>query len=332
MTKWSGWWRAYDEALYDEKLQWLPADLFKAWFNICCLNSQNGGVLPELKVIAFRLRVSELEATNIMDRLIEADLIDLHADGTMSPHNWNGRQYKSDVSTPRVKKYRDKRRNVSGNVSETADETLDETFPKRKGNRKRNAHETAAREERNVAGNAMASVSVTPPDSDSETDSEQRIDDDGSASARPKSRITAEALSIADELQKIAGIRSRLDVPPSWCGAALQVQTWMDGGWTRDEIITGGTVAMARKRDGSPASVNFFQFEIAKQHARCNTPLPDVKFDPDQKVPPDARDAKTVQSAARDFARQFRKFDEPIDSGGANGIDVGYLSKEGRGG
>jgi len=41
----------------------------------------------------------------------------------MEPHNWNGRQYKSDVSTDRVKRYRERKRNVSGNDDETANET-----------------------------------------------------------------------------------------------------------------------------------------------------------------------------------------------------------------
>ena len=33
------------------------------------------------------------------------------------PHNWEGRQYKSDGSTERVKRFRERQRNVSGNVS-----------------------------------------------------------------------------------------------------------------------------------------------------------------------------------------------------------------------
>jgi hypothetical protein len=40
------WWRAYDESADDPKLQRLSADLFRALFNLVCLASRNGGVLP----------------------------------------------------------------------------------------------------------------------------------------------------------------------------------------------------------------------------------------------------------------------------------------------
>jgi hypothetical protein len=57
-------------------------------------------------------------------------LAQLHAAGLLdktetgfTPHNWNGRQYKSDVSTERVKRFRQHKRNVSSTVTETAPET-----------------------------------------------------------------------------------------------------------------------------------------------------------------------------------------------------------------
>lgn len=119
----SRWWRAYDEAVDDPKLQRLSGEMFKAWFNLMCLASQNNGVLPDLADIAFKLRVKEEKAWDILDHLGFAGLID-RTDGeggayTLAPHNWNGRQYKSDVSTERVKRFRKRGRNVSETPPET---------------------------------------------------------------------------------------------------------------------------------------------------------------------------------------------------------------------
>jgi hypothetical protein len=53
--------------------------------------------------------------------LVSAGLLDVTSVG-LEPHNWRSRQYKSDVSTARVKQYRERHRNVSPNVTETPPE------------------------------------------------------------------------------------------------------------------------------------------------------------------------------------------------------------------
>jgi hypothetical protein len=121
------WWRAYEESLDDPKVQLLDPPVFKAWFNLLCLTSANGGVLPPMPHIAFKLRVPVLQAELVLSVLIEADLFEKREDGTIAPHNWNGRQYRSDVSTLRVKRFRKRKRNVSPTVSETPPETETET-------------------------------------------------------------------------------------------------------------------------------------------------------------------------------------------------------------
>lgn len=114
----SRWWRAHASALDDPKVQRLPGETFKAWFNVLCLACLHDGMLPPLSDIAFKLRKSEEATTKLLDALKEAGLIDIGAEGCM-PHNWNKRQYKSDVSTERVQRFREQRRND------------EETFPKR---------------------------------------------------------------------------------------------------------------------------------------------------------------------------------------------------------
>lgn len=120
------WWRAYNEALNDPKLQLLSGDLFKTWFNLICIASGNDGVLPCVADIAFALRLSEEETEKRLSALVDAGLFDRDKTG-MKPHNWNARQFKSDVSTERVKRFREKNRNVSETVSSSVSETPPDT-------------------------------------------------------------------------------------------------------------------------------------------------------------------------------------------------------------
>lgn len=116
------WFRMYSELLDDPKVQMLPAALFKVWVNLLCLTSKNEGKLPDLTAVAFALRLDEEATREALEKLTERGLLDNAEDGTQ-PHNWNERQYKSDVSTERVKRHRQQLRNVSGNVPPTAIET-----------------------------------------------------------------------------------------------------------------------------------------------------------------------------------------------------------------
>lgn len=111
----SRWWRAYDEAVDDPKLGALTDRQHRAWFNLCCITSQNGGTLPPMPAVAFKLRMTVEKAKATVAELVALKLFDIHA-GTqkVAPHNWTTRQYKTDVTDPtaaqRAKRYRDKRR------------------------------------------------------------------------------------------------------------------------------------------------------------------------------------------------------------------------------
>lgn len=120
------WFRFYAEALDDPKVQRLPAEVFKGWVNLLCLAKKNDGILPPLQDIAFALRVSDEYAWELIETLTKHGLLD-NEGNDYEPHNWNGRQYKSDVSTERVKRFRKRQQEVSGNGDETPDETPPET-------------------------------------------------------------------------------------------------------------------------------------------------------------------------------------------------------------
>lgn len=116
------WFRMYDEVLDDPKVQGLSPEDFRGWVNLLCLTNKNGGRLPPIEDISFCLRLPIIDAGSLVDRLRIASLIDTVKGGTngsaIAPHGWSKRQYKSDGSTERVKRFR----NASKSLHETGPE------------------------------------------------------------------------------------------------------------------------------------------------------------------------------------------------------------------
>lgn len=109
------WFRFYNDAVNDPKVQKLSGDMFKAWVNLLCLASKGDGAVVKADV-QFLLRVTEKCARGIIEFMIEHNLFDDRGD-VVTPHNWDGRQFKSDASNDRVKRYRDRKRNGECNVT-----------------------------------------------------------------------------------------------------------------------------------------------------------------------------------------------------------------------
>lgn len=112
----SRWFRMYDDIVNDPKVLCLSSDTLRwQWVALLCIASKNGGVLPAVTHVAITLRLVPHRAAAVLAELCAAGLLDKNDDGTFIPHNWDGRQYKSDVTDPtaaqRMKRYRDNRRN-----------------------------------------------------------------------------------------------------------------------------------------------------------------------------------------------------------------------------
>lgn len=118
----SRWFRFYDDSINDAKLLRLSDELFRAWVTLLCLASKHDGILPALEDIALTLRVKRSKVDSWVAALHSGGLLDL-VDSNYAPHNWSVRQFKSDVSTERVQRYRNNKRNVSETPSETAPDT-----------------------------------------------------------------------------------------------------------------------------------------------------------------------------------------------------------------
>lgn len=127
----SRWFRFYTEALDDPKVQRLDGETFKLWVNLLCLTAKHDGTLPSVSDIAFALRIDEIACQSLLDRLLIAGLIDTLKGGIngfrIAPHGWSERQYKSDTSTDRVKRFRERHKNVSETAPDTETDTDTDT-------------------------------------------------------------------------------------------------------------------------------------------------------------------------------------------------------------
>jgi hypothetical protein len=132
----SRWFRFYDEALNDPKVQRLAGETFKAWVNLLCLASKSeDGVLPPIADIAFALRLTEEQTSDLLNQLYKLQLFDEvevpDAPMSYTPHNWKARQYKTDITDPttaaRSKRYRDAKRDANRDGTVTVTDTRADT-------------------------------------------------------------------------------------------------------------------------------------------------------------------------------------------------------------
>jgi hypothetical protein len=86
------WFRIYDEALDDPRLQRLAPATFRAWFNLLCVASKRGGALPPLAELAFMLRQRAGVLAKRLEALVEAGLLERAEDGGLRPIDWDKRQ------------------------------------------------------------------------------------------------------------------------------------------------------------------------------------------------------------------------------------------------
>lgn len=125
------WFRAYAGIVDDDKLRLLAFEDRWHFVALCALKCS--GLLDEpdsalrSRKIAVKLGVQLRELDEISRRLQEVGLVD----ETLNPCKWDDLQFRSDTSTDRVKKYREKQRRNAvqrlGNVSETVQETETDT-------------------------------------------------------------------------------------------------------------------------------------------------------------------------------------------------------------
>lgn len=119
------WFRLYSELLNDPKAQSLDGDTFKVWINLLCVTSQCDGEII-FDDISFYLRMSDADALHYCKILADKGLLDVTKNG-YRPHGWEDRQYKSDGSAERTKKYRERKKQENCDVTKTVTVTPPDT-------------------------------------------------------------------------------------------------------------------------------------------------------------------------------------------------------------
>lgn len=124
------WFRLYTDILDDPKcnVSNMPDETFRTFIMLMAYASElekDGKIFPENDP-AWRLRISQSDLEKHLSTLLLLEIIELKK-GIISFKNWDKRQFASDNSTERVKRFRNGQRNVSVTADETPPETESET-------------------------------------------------------------------------------------------------------------------------------------------------------------------------------------------------------------
>ncbi len=132
------WFRLYHRIIDDEKIRLIAFEDRWHFIAVCCLKAD--GLLDEpdsqlkWRKVAVKMGVQLRELDEIKRRLCEVGLVDEN----MQPMAWDELQYRSDTSTERVRKYREKTKvkpdETPRNVSVTTQETETDTDVKEEPN------------------------------------------------------------------------------------------------------------------------------------------------------------------------------------------------------
>ena len=124
------WFRMYVEIIDDPKMKTISDRSFRIFNYLLCLaaEAEQDGLIPLSKSdIVWRLRITEKDLTTCIKELSQANII--NQSYPLQFTNWNKRQYKSDDVTERTKRFKEKKRNVSGNVPRNDEGTFTGTAP-----------------------------------------------------------------------------------------------------------------------------------------------------------------------------------------------------------
>lgn len=149
------WLRLYTDILDDEKIAQLSDNQYRIFTFLMLMASENdsGGIVTQSQQqIAWRLRMSVNRIKSAIDKLHQLNIISFE-NNIITFINWHKRQYKSDNSTDRVKRFRNKKETLPPtleNRTETDTETETEgksfyshefetfwkSYPKKSGSKK----------------------------------------------------------------------------------------------------------------------------------------------------------------------------------------------------
>lgn len=123
VSRFSPWLRLYTSIRNDPKVLALSHPMRWNYIVILtCAADAPDGILPPIGHLAIELRLTPCDAQQAVNDLIECGLLDIVRRGesnVLRPHNWAARQFKSDTSTSRVRKHRQRTLETTCNGDET---------------------------------------------------------------------------------------------------------------------------------------------------------------------------------------------------------------------
>ena len=134
------WLRLYTDILDDEKIAQLSDNQYRIFTFLMLMASENdlGGVVTQShKAIAWRLRMPVNRIKSAIEKLEALNIIS-NENNTITFLNWHKRQYKSDNSTERVKRFRNKKETFTPTLENRTEQiqnrtdTDTETLPRAK--------------------------------------------------------------------------------------------------------------------------------------------------------------------------------------------------------
>jgi hypothetical protein len=151
--------------------------------------------------------------------------------------------------------------------------------------------------------------------------------------ARESGGLSPEAHRLSADIAKLCGHDIEF-LPPRWARDGARVaQAWIEAGYSTEMMFGEVKLIMARKADGKPESITYFDKPFAREHALHAKPhqLPKVTINPrEQEVQTHERsgsaptaDWKTSRdnwrSAAAEFGAAVDALDGPAGAGGQGG-------------
>jgi hypothetical protein len=135
------WFRVYNEVIDDPKIHKMNAKIFKTFIFMMCFASeceQNGKIPCTSREISVRIRTRHDTVKATIEKLIDLQILANDSNGYKFL-NWEKRQFKSDLSTERVQRFRNvtvtanetpPEQNRTEHIKNRDDETLHETLQK----------------------------------------------------------------------------------------------------------------------------------------------------------------------------------------------------------
>lgn len=123
------WIRLYTDIPYSAKVQRLPDHLFRFLVNCWALTgASKDDCVPDLSDLCFALRIDPGICQAYLDHLIDQNLLTRRqGSGKIVPKNWDDRQFLSESSTDRVRKFREKLKKSKVKRDETVSVTVQDS-------------------------------------------------------------------------------------------------------------------------------------------------------------------------------------------------------------